>query len=163
MATPLTNVARGYGELAAELTDLWSAHAVRVATKLDAGTYDAKRATADVATMASNAAWSAFLLASEALDAVANLTLYRDPDLVSPPFVTSLPGAKLELRDDLLKNGFNDLLPAHVEPSQLEPGQTSFTVSADSTGHPPGYYRGTVVASKSGVASEQVEVEIHVA
>src|SRR5215207_9152600 len=163
MDSPLAHVVDGYNRLAASLLERWSAHASMVATKLDAGGYDADDAAADLAATASLATESGFLLASEALDAAAILTGRQDePHIVdSEVFSTSLAGAKLRLAGPLV-SGHGSALPAavvSVKPPELEPTEADFSLRADATGHRAGTYVGSVVASR-GDAVESVTVLI---
>lgn len=154
MASPLTDVVQDCAELASSLLERWTEHASMVATKLDAGAYDADDAVADIAATASLATESWVLLAAEALDAAAGLAGRRPKrNLVhSTSFSTSLAGATLAL-DAPLVSGFGARLPVGVVslvPAELEPGETDFALSADATGHRSGTYVGTVEASASG-------------
>jgi hypothetical protein len=154
MATPLTDVVQDYAKLASSLLERWTEHASMVASKLDAGSYDADGAAADLAATASLATESWFLLAAEALDAAAILTgRQHRPHLVhSTLFSTSLAGATLELPGPLV-SGHGAQLPVSVitlEPAELDPAETDFSLSADATGHRSGTYVGTVEASASG-------------
>lgn len=164
MGTPLVDVVHGYAALASSLLERWSAHATAVASRIDAGTYDAESAAADLATSAALATESGFLLASEALDAAAILTGRQyEPHIVrSQTFSTSLAGGKLALAGPLT-NGFgSDALPVSVvtvEPAQLGGNQTDFSLSADATGHRGATYVGVVEASRSGTV-ESVTVWI---
>jgi hypothetical protein len=154
MSAPLAQVMHGYARLASELIDRWDAHASTVAARLDAGTYDADAAVADVAKCASLAAESGFLLASEALDAVAILTggQLRSHIVVSDPFSTTVPGAGLSIAGPLT-SGFGHALSLVVpEPAQLDPGATEFRLRADATGRPAGTYVGQVEAAGDGQA-----------
>ena len=160
---PLAYVVQEYSELASSLLERWSDHASKVATKLDAGSYDADEAAADLAACARLAADSGFLLASEALDAVAVLTGRQgEPHLVeSVTFSTTLPGAELELTGQLV-NGFGLTLPVHVvelRPPSLAAKATTFSLRADASGRPGGTYRGQVKAS-AGAKAETVDVRI---
>lgn len=163
MASPLTDVVQGYAELASSLLRRWTDHASMVASKLDAGSYDADGAVADLATTASLATESGFLLATEALDAVAVLTgrQGKPHKVVSTPFSTSLPGAALELAGPLV-SGFGSRLPVDVisvEPRQLGPKATDFRLRANASGHRSGTYVGSVKASAAGEV-EQVTIRI---
>jgi hypothetical protein len=160
---PLAYVVQEYAELTSSLLVRWSDHASKVATKLDAGSYDADDAAADLAACAMLAADSGFLLASEALDAVAVLTGRQGKQhmVVSRPFSTSLAGATLELAGPLV-NGFGEKLPADVivlQPPALKAKETEFRLRADASGRPGGAYRGAVKASL-GAKVELVAVRI---
>jgi hypothetical protein len=160
---PLAYVVQEYAELTSSLLVRWSDHASKVAAKLDTGKYRADDAAADLAACAVLAADSAFLLASEAMDAVAVLTGRQgEPhDVESQPFSTSLPGATLELTGPLV-NGFRFKLPVLVidlRPPALAPKETEFRLGADASGCPGGTYRGQVKATAGG-KDEMVDVRV---
>jgi hypothetical protein len=162
---PLAYVVQEYSGLASSLLARWSEHASKVATKLDDGSYDADGAAADLAACTMLAADTGFLLAAEALDAVAILTsrLGKPYIVDSEPFSTTLPGAKLELTGPLL-GGFGFLLPVDVitlRPAELAPKATTFSLRADASGCPGGIYCGEVTAT-AGVKAEPVDVRITV-
>jgi hypothetical protein len=163
--TPLTNVTRGYSELGTWLLQRWSAHASQVATKLDAGKYDADSAAADLAKTASLAAESWLVIAAEALDAAATLAAGPSgPYIVeSEPFHTKLPGSSLRVAGPLANGFASDALAiVEPEPSQLYAGETEFHLRADATRRRAGTYRGKVVASGPG-GTESVPVWVIVA
>ncbi|HEX2414746.1 MAG TPA: hypothetical protein VHJ37_05990 [Thermoleophilaceae bacterium] len=155
MPGPLAEIAEGYTTLASFLLDRWSTHASSVASRLDAGPYDAESAVVDFATTASLATESGFLLASEALDALAICAgRQKKPHVVeSRRFSTTLPGATLAPAGPLINGHGSDMLPAsavHVNPPKLAPGEAEFTLRVDATGRRAGAYVGTVDASESG-------------
>lgn len=151
----LTDVVEGYTDLASLLLERWSAHASKVADKLDAGTYDVDGVVADLTTTAALSAESGFLLASEALDAIAILTgRQRQPHIVdSVPFHTNSPGATLALADPLANGHKSDSLPTSVisiVPSALAANATEFRLRANATGRRSGIYAGLVNATTPG-------------
>ena len=167
MSSPLSDVVEGYTRLGSWLVERWAAQASKVAGKLDAGTYDAKSAADDMASTASLAAETGFLLVSEAFDAVAVLTGRQGlPHIVySDWFDSSLPGATLSVAGALTDVLHSDALHPSVvavEPSSLGPGETQFRLRADASGHRAGTYLGSVLASTPGAAAEPVEVWITV-
>jgi hypothetical protein len=162
----ITEVVEDYTELGTWLVQRWSAHASKVATRLDAGDYDADSAAADLAACASLAAESWARVAWEAIDAAAILTGQEyEPEVIdSDPFSSPIPGATLTLQGPLV-GAFGNELPTDVIeiiPSQLGPNATQFRLRADATGHPGGTYLGRVVASKPGRADAGVRVLVTV-
>jgi hypothetical protein len=154
MGSPLNDVVKDYAELASTLLERWTEHASKVASKLDDGTYDADGAVADLVTTASLATESGFMLAAQVLDAAALLSgsQHKRHVVATTPFASSLAGATLALAGPLV-SGHGAQLPVHVitlEPSQLEPGETEFSLSADATSCRGGTYVGAVEASASG-------------
>ena len=167
MSSPLNDVLEGYARLGSWLVESWSAQASEVAAKLEAGGYDAKSAADDMASTASLAAETGFLLVSQALDAVAVLTGHQgEPNIVcSDSFASPLPGATLSLAGPLRDVLHSDTLHPSVvtvRPSSLGPGQTQFRLRADASGHQGGTYLGTVLASTPGAAAASVQVWITV-
>jgi hypothetical protein len=166
VGSPANDVVRSYFTLASSLLDRWSAHASKVATKLDAGDYDADSAAADLAACASLATEGGFLLASETLDAVAVLAGrgYDRNVVLSQPFQAP-PGARLKLAGPLVKGPGFDELPVGVlliQPFKLAPAETEFALRADATGHRGGTYVGKVQASTGAAAPVNVTVWITV-
>jgi hypothetical protein len=164
--TRITDVVDDYAELGTWLLEKWSARASTVASRLDAGTYDADSAAADFAAAASLMAESWARLAGEALDCVAILTGRQcEPEIVdSEIFSTTLKGAKLELEGPLV-NAWDGPLPTdliEIIPSQLGAGDTDFRLRADATGYPGDTYLGKVVASLPNGQEEEVTVWITV-
>ena len=162
---PLAYVVQEYSGLASSLLTRWSDHASKVATKLDDGSYDADGAAADLAACTMLAVDSSFLLAAEALDALAILkSRLGTPYIVdSETFSTTRPGAKLELTGPLA-GGFGFLLPVDVitlRPAELAPKATTFSLRADASWCPGGTYVGEVKASADAKA-EMVDVRITV-
>src|SRR4051812_31158192 len=167
MSSPLSDVVEGYNRLGSWLVERWSAQASEVAAKLDAGGYDAKKAADDMASTASLAAETGFLLVSEALDAVAVLSGRQTlPHIVcSDWFACSLPGATLSVDGPLRDVLQSDTLHPSVvtfEPPSLGPTETQFRLRADASGHHAGTYLGRVLASTPGAADETVQVWITV-
>ena len=165
MASQLADVAEGYAKLASTLAKEWGGHVSKVAEKLEAGSYSANEAVADLASTTLVVGKSWFLIASEALDAVAILTDSKDLPAESSPFVSPLPGATLALTGPLVSAFGTDVLPVDrvtVIPSTLDPGQTEFFLRADATGYPGSVYEGEVAASVPGVPSAIIDVRIPV-
>jgi len=165
MPDPLSHAVRGYSALASELGARWSAHASKVAAKLDAGKYDVDDAVADLAATALLVGDSWFLLGNEALEAAAILSGRQDQPhvIVSRPY-TAPRGAKLELTGPLT-NGWADTLPVGVvgiQPSQLAADKTEFSLRAVVTGRPPGTYLGGVRATPAAGQPELIRVLIAV-
>jgi hypothetical protein len=149
LASQLADVAAGYVDLASTLAKEWSGHVSKVADKLEAGGYRANDAVADLAstTLVVGKTW--FLIASEALDAIAILADSKDEPAESSHFVCPVPRATLVLTGPLT-DGFGNFLPAGavtVIPSTLAPGETRFFLRADATGYPGSTYEGEIAAS----------------
>lgn len=167
MKSAFSEVVEDYTELATLLIDRWSDHASKVASKLDQRSYNADSAVADVAACVTLATESGFLLASEALDAIAILTgrEYQPVIVDSDPFSSPVPGAKLRLAGALV-DGFGAGLPTEfiaIIPPELGPNATKFSLRADATGRPAGTYVGKVVASRPGGEDQEVTVWVTVA
>jgi hypothetical protein len=165
MASQLADVAAGYAKLASTLGKLWGDHAATVSAKLEAGGYRADDAVRDAAATALVAGRSWFLIASEALDAVAILTDTKDEPAESGMYESPLPGATLALTGPLEDAFGLDALPVAavtILPAALDPGVTAFMLRADVTGHVGGSYEGTVTASAAGVAPQTIDVQISV-
>jgi hypothetical protein len=163
METPLGDVVDGCNKLGTWLVTEWSEQASEVAEKLDAGTYDADAAVADLASTATLAAESWFLLASEALAAVALLS--RQERYVVEDTFDAPAGARLELAGPL-EAGFGELLPVTLltlDPSQLAPTETAFALRADATSCGAGAYDGWVLAYTDGVPPVEVFVSLTIA
>jgi hypothetical protein len=163
MATRFDDVVKGYAGLGTWLVEQWSARASAVAAKLDAGAYDANDAAADLDAAAVLAIRSAFMVASEPLDAIAIL-------LVDDERLTSLdsqsfhapPGARLAL-NGALADLLGHTLSASVAPSQLDAGRTGFVLRVDPTGQPGATYFGQVDAFTSAPDPVPVPVWITIA
>jgi hypothetical protein len=159
MSTPFAEIAEGYAELGSFLAKRWGEHASKVAAKLDAGTYDADAAVADLAKCGALAAESGVLLVSEALEAAAVLAgRASGPHVVdSDAFETGLAGAALEPEGPFMNGHGSGLLPVAaviVIPSKLDDGKKEFKLRVDATRKPAGTYRGTVRATKDGNAEQ---------
>ncbi len=166
MASPLADVMQGYMNLASWLVERWSGHASDVARKLDANSYDAKTASADLAKCAGLATESGFLIALEGLDALAICTgrQYQRYIVESPhPFSSPVRGATLTLAGPLTIGLGWGLLSAQVRPTKLDPTANEFKLWADATGCRAGTYVGTVVVSSPPAADQQVPVWLTVA
>ena len=165
-----TYVTAGYVQLAQELVRNWETHGMAVAARLDRGTYDADELTADLAQTARLSGQTAFLLVSEAVDAI---SLLANPSLsenviFSDDLHSVLDGADVTLTrlfwldgDDPAVSGSRPLGAAVV----LPPGPavvgagTSFKLRVDATGYPHGVYFGRV-AAVSPLGTEEQDVEI---
>jgi hypothetical protein len=154
-------------ETAKELTRKWSHLASDVFTKLDAGTYKADSATADLAAALALAIESGARLTWEAFDALSILTGGTDHPrtLVSEEYSTGLRGAALtltrvprSLRGLTLPEG-----AVLIEPPQLGPTETKFRLRIDATGCRAGFYEGIVEASTPDGRKEDLSVHIIVA
>jgi hypothetical protein len=158
MTGPVSDVVDGYGLLGKSLVERWNAHASAVATRLDAGTYDAEHAAADLARCVALDG-SGFLLASEALEAVAILSARRGPVIrYSYPFQSPVAGAALSLAGPLTNILASDTLTmVTIEPARLGPNDTQFRLRANATGRRAGLYTGAVQAAG---AAEPIPVRI---
>jgi len=164
--TPITEVIEDCTEFGTWLVQKWSARASSVASRLDAGNYDANSAAADFAATAALVAESWAEAAWEALDALAVLTGQEfEPEIIaSDVFSSPMPGATLKLKGPLA-GAFGDELPTgviEIVPTQLPASATQFRLRADATGRPGGSYLGWVVASKPGSADAEVRVLVTV-
>jgi len=156
-------VMQSYARLASTLLERWGAHASDVASRVNAPDYDDADAGADLVACASLATESGFLLAAEALDAVATLGGFEGEQNIvdSPPF-TAPAGAKLKLAGPLVEGGGLDKLPVNVveiRPPQLAPSETKFTLHANATGHSGATYKGIVEASNDPAGAAQIAPE----
>ncbi len=151
MAPRVSNVMQSYTELTSTLLQRWSAHASEVAANVEAPDYDAGSAAADLAACASLATESGLLLAAQALEGLATLGGFEgeENDVTSQPFQAPA-GSTLALAGPLVKGPGMDALPVSavtIQPSQLGPSQTEFTLRANAAGHRGATYVGTVEAS----------------
>jgi hypothetical protein len=151
MGTRVGDVVQGYATLASSLLTRWSAHATEVASKVDAAEYDAACAAEDLTTCASLATEGGFLLAAEALEAVATLAGCGCEGNIetSQPFHAPA-GAALTLTGPLVKGQGLASIPVSavtIQPSQLAPTDTEFTLRVDTTGARGATYYGTVAAA----------------
>jgi hypothetical protein len=166
MGSRANDVVEGYATLASSLLDRWSTYASKVASKVDAGTYDAPSAAADLGACASLATESSLLWAAEALDAMAILTGREgEPNVVTSQLFRAPVGAALKLTEPLIRVGSLEELPASVvtiQPAQLGPKEIEFTLCADATGYRGGTYVGIVQASTGAPAPVRVNVWITV-
>jgi hypothetical protein len=165
MEARFSEVLQSYNALTSSLLDRWSTLANRSVSRLDAGSLDPRSAVQDTvagATLASEAAW---LWTGWWWESVANLCgLEVQPNLAkSQPFHTFKSGAKLELAGPLVKGpGMTKLSAAvSIDPAQLEPDDTEFTLRVDGTGCRGGTYVGRVRATTEE-GSEEVVVWITV-
>ncbi|HEX6712689.1 MAG TPA: hypothetical protein VF066_04860 [Thermoleophilaceae bacterium] len=167
MSSPLSDVVKGYARLGSWLVDNWSAQASKVAHKVDDGSYTAQSAADDLASTASLAAETGFLLVSEALDAVAILTARQGEPYIVPSdwFDAELPGATLTVPGPLTDVLHAETLHPNVvtiEMASADPTETWFRLRADASGKDEGTYVGTVSASKPGTPDKSVQVWITV-
>lgn len=151
MGSRVSDVVESYATLASSLLERWSAHASKLASRVDADEFDAAGAAAEVTECASLATESAFLLAAEALEAVAILTGCEGAGNLetSQPFHAPAV-ATLRLAGDLAKGPLLHKLPTTaltIQPPRLGPGETEFKLCADTTGHRGATYVGKVEAS----------------
>ena len=151
MATRASDAVRSYAKLTSSLLERWSAHASQVASNVEAPDYDVDSAAGDLAACASLATEGGFLLAAQALEAVATLGGFQGEQTIveSQPF-TAPAGASLKLAGPLVKGPGLDELPVsvvHIQPPQLAPTETKFTLRANAAGHRGATYVGTVEAS----------------
>ena len=165
-----TFVTAGYVQLARELVGTWEAHGMDVAARLDRGTYDANELTADLAQTARLSARTAFLVASEAVDAI---SILANPPLsqnvvFSDELHTSLDAAVVTLTRLLWLDGDDpakSTSPPLGADVVMAPGPavvgagTSFKLRADATGYAHGLYLGEVTIA-APLRTEEQEVEI---
>jgi hypothetical protein len=148
----MSDVVQGYADLASSMVDRWSALASRAASELDAGTYDAGSWAEDVTEGATLAAEASLCWTAETIDAFAAFAGGEvRPNIVTSPKFRAPAGARLELEGMLQKGPELPTLPAEavrIEPPQLGPTETEFTLRADATGHRGGTYVGRVKATK---------------
>ena len=141
-----------------------------VAARLDRGTYDANELTADLAQTARLSARTAFLVASEAVDAI---SILANPPLsqnvvFSDELHTSLDAAVVTLTRLLWLDGDDpakSTSPPLGADVVMAPGPavvgagTSFKLRADATGYAHGLYLGEVTIA-APLRTEEQEVEI---
>lgn len=154
----LGEVVDGCTKLGTWVLTEWSYQASEMAKELDARTYGADNAFSDLASAAVLAAETGFLLASEALAAVAILS--RQERYIVARTFEAPAGARLELAGPLV-SGHGHVLPVtllSLVPSDLGPGESQFELRADATLRRSGTYEGTVLAHTDGAAP----VELHV-
>jgi hypothetical protein len=161
----VSDVVQGYTRLASSLLERWSELASKTASRVDAGAYDAASATEDVIEGSWLATEGAGLWAAQTFSAYATLAGYEPaPNLqTSQPF-TAPKGAKLDLLGSLVRGPGPDHIPASaisVQPPQLGPEQTEFTVKVDGTGCRGGTYVG-VVSANTEAETKTVDVWISI-
>lgn len=167
-----TYVTAGYVRLAQELVGTWEAHGMEVAARLDRGTYDANELTADLAHTARLSAQTAFLLASEAIDAISILANppVSENVVFSGDYHTALDAAVVTLTrllwldgDDPAKSASRPLgADVVIAPGPAVVGAgTDFQLRADATGYEHGVYLGQVlIASPLGTEEQEVEIVV---
>jgi hypothetical protein len=146
-----SDIVQGYATLASSLLERWSSLASSAADKLDAGEYDFATAAEDLSAGASLATEGAAQWAAQTLKAATACTGFGAGSCVvkSEPF-RAPAGATLRLAGPLTKGPRLDELPVgavRIEPSQLGPTETEFTLTVDATGHRGATYVGKVEAS----------------
>jgi hypothetical protein len=151
MDSRVSDLVQSYTRLASSLLERWSELASRTASKVDAGAYDASSAAEDVVAGSWLATEAAGLWAAQTLSAYATLAGYKpEPNIqTSEPFKAA-KGAKLDLRGALVRGPGPDNLPPSaisIQPPQLGPDQTEFTLEVDATGYRGGTYVGVVNAT----------------
>jgi hypothetical protein len=98
METPLTDAVADYVKFASPLLKEWQEHATGVASKLDAGEYNADKLAADLAKCTKLAIETGVGAVMEVLDVMAILTGSQYERITDEHvFSTSLPGAALQL------------------------------------------------------------------
>jgi hypothetical protein len=157
----------GYTTLASSLLERWNALASKMASKLDAGTYDAASAAEDMAAGTSLATEAAWLYASEWCKTLgAIIGQQRAAEVSESQAFTAPAGARLELTGPLVKGpGKLAQLPVsavHIEPAQLAAGETAFKLRADASGYRGATYAGTVTATTDDGNTTAVTVWITV-
>jgi hypothetical protein len=144
------DVVNGYSALASSLLDRWSDHAEKLATKIDGGELDAPAMASEMVSCATLATRSGLELFEEAIDAAAILAGGVGAEAaVSQPFHAPA-GAALTITEPLELGAELGTLPVSaitVEPSQLGPDETRFTLRADSRECHGGTYVGKVKAT----------------
>jgi hypothetical protein len=151
MDSRVSDLVQGYTTLASSLFERWSGLASRAASKMDAGAYDAASAAEDAAAGASLAAEAGWLWTEWMCEAYAKLTgLEGRPNIArSRPFEAPA-GARLELAGPLVKGPGLAELPVSavsLDPAQLGPAETEFTLRADGSGYRGATYVGEVKAT----------------
>ena len=145
----------GYIGLGEFLLNAWGDLASTIATQLDSGTVTADEVASNLSTGAILAAQSMVLIVNEAFDAAAVMSGRQDQAMIveSQSFTTAAAtGAvagtlTLELAGPLVADLGNDSLPESVVailPGILQPGDTTFHLEANATGHHAGGYSGNV-------------------
>lgn len=163
MGSRVSDVVQGYTTLASSLLERWSTIASRAASKMDAGTYDAASAAEDAAAGATLAAEAGWRWTEWMYEAAAKLSGYEGGSSIakSQPFKAPA-GAGLELAGPLVKGAGLDALPVSavsIQPPQLGPEETEFTLRADGSGHHGATYVGKVNAT-TGAGTTAVTVWI---
>jgi hypothetical protein len=145
----MSDIVQGYTSLASGLFERWSELASKSASKVDAGAYGPASAAEDVVAGSWLASEAAGLWTAQTLSAYATLAGYKpQPNIqTSDPFPAP-KGAKLELHGPLVR-GSDQISPSaiKIQPPQLNPEQTEFTLKVDATGHRGGTYVGVVNAT----------------
>jgi hypothetical protein len=136
----VSDLVREYTTLASGLLDRWSALGSRWASEVDAGTYTASCAVEDAAagaTLAAEAGWSWAELTWQAVATCCGREGEQTP--AETHKFRAPAGAKLKLRRGfpMMGPGLDVLTGVTIEPEQLAPGETEFTLHAG-----PGACRG---------------------
>ena len=150
MATPASDIVKGYTALASSLLGRWSELASRAAARADAGTYTAASAAEDMVAGATLATEAAEQWAAQCYETVAAVAGQRDgEERIESPQFSAPAGAALTLAGPLVKGPNMDQIPVGsitIEPTQLDPGETAFVLRADAAGHRGATYVGKVNA-----------------
>jgi hypothetical protein len=158
---------RGYQVLGEKLVDDWSAYTKSVVEKVNGGDYTANTLVKDAVAGVKLSGWSWFLVASEAVDAIANIA--NDPTATAPapiysrPQRSPLPGAALTLNGDFLSFDGKFRIPVaelSVEPAQLAPAATTFRVRVAPGSRRGATYTGTVTATPAGGAARAASISV---
>jgi hypothetical protein len=151
MSSRASDVIEGYTTLASSMLERWSALASKAASRVDAGAYDATSAAEDAAAGATLAVEGAELWATWACEALAKLAgVEGGPNIAKSQPFHAPAGATLELAEPLVKGPGLSQLPISavtIEPPQLGPGDTLFTLRADGSGYRGATYVGKVNAT----------------
>jgi hypothetical protein len=169
MGTGARDAVTGYVDLGTWLLKQWGDHALKVANRLDTGTYTVDGVVADTAECTALSAQSFAYIVNEAWDAFAVLGGTQDQPhyVTSGPFSTDksaiVSGARtLRLAGPLQADLGSDQLPASaitIEPATLQPSETTFYLRANTTGHEAVAYSGNVEAvDATGLVTESIPV-----
>src|SRR4051794_36643787 len=146
MSSRVSDVIEGYTTLVSSMLEQWSTLASKAASKMDAGAYDATSAAEDAAAGATLAAEGAGLWTAWACEAFAKLAgLEGGPNIAESQPFHAAAGATLELAEPLVKGPGLGELPVSavsIEPEQLGPQDTAFTLRADGSGYRGATYVG---------------------
>jgi hypothetical protein len=151
MGTRIEDVVHGYNALAASLLERWGERTAKFAEKIDDGKLDASTMTSELVSCTTLATQTAVELMEEALEAAIALGGARgDCEVVTSKPFAAPAGASLKLTGPLQKGaGLGELAVQAItlQPQQLGPEETSFTLAVDAYGCRGGTYVGTVEAT----------------